>query len=120
MCIGLMKGHYLHNVDLNSQLTEQLNAVRDKKETLENAMPAIKKLVGRVSENMLAFYTSHEGNPNLSVKEKAGAILRVQKMLDTPYALNLFRTADVRKAPQTLDVPKIALNFWGFLYVRRR
>lgn len=74
-------------------------------------MPAIKKLTERVGENMLAFYTNLEGNPTLTVKEKGQIISRVYKMIDSPYATNLFNIAETRKAPQSLDVPKIALNF---------
>lgn len=112
-CIGNQwywsyEGHYLHNIDVATQLNDQLNAVRDKKETLEHAMPAIKKLTERVGENMLAFYTNLEGNPTLTVKEKGQIISRVYKMIDSPYATNLFNIAETRKAPQSLDVPKIA------------
>lgn len=74
-------------------------------------MPAIKKLINRVGDNMLAFYTTLEGNPTLSVKDKGQVLSRVYKMIDTPQTAVLFQTANVKKAPQTLDVPKIALNF---------
>jgi len=74
-------------------------------------MPAIKKLINRVGDNMLAFYTTLEGNPALSVKDKGQVLSRVYKMIDTPKTAAVFQTANVNKAPQTLDVPKIALNF---------
>lgn len=74
-------------------------------------MPAIKKLTERVGENMLAFYTNLEGNPTLSVKEKGQIITRVYNMIETPSATKLFNNANVQKAPRSLDVPKIALNF---------
>lgn len=74
-------------------------------------MPAIKKLTERVGENMLAFYTNLEGNPALTVKEKGQIMFRVYKLIDSPYAANLFSAAEISKAPKSLDVPKIALNF---------
>ena len=103
-----------------TQLEEKAIAYQ-KEKTIENAIPLIKKLIEGVGANMLAFYTSHEGNPNISVREKGTAIAKfgnvAMNFLDTKA---YYKTNTARKPTQTLDVPKIALNYRGFLYARRR
>lgn len=83
-----------------------------KEKTLENAIPLIKKLTEGVGANMLAFYTNHEGNPNISVKEKSYALSKFGEVAVNAYnARATYKTNTLRKAPKIIDVPKIALNF---------
>ena len=103
-----------------TQLEEKAIAYQ-KEKTIENAIPLIKKLIEGVGANMLAFYTSHEGNPNISVREKGTAIAKfgtvAMKIYDTK---GYYKSSTLRKTTQTLDVPKVALNYRRFLYARRR
>lgn len=95
-----------------TQLQEKAIAYQ-KERTIENALPLIKKLIEGVGANMMAFYTSHEGNPNISVKEKGTAIAKFGQVAINIYdSKGYYKSNNIKKAAQTIDVPKIALNYY--------
>lgn len=101
------------------EAVNNLKAIEERKDTIQQATPVIHKISKVVANNMMAFYTRQKGNPELSLQEKLKVVLKFKDYISTTRTRSE-STKNVKNFSTYIEVPKIALNRGRFIYVRRR